>query len=69
MTTIFLLTLIIFVICFIIGTAATYFLEDKTDKLFPCYDLLINIMTWSVFVMIGAGGAIIFLKVFSCIFN
>lgn len=62
--TLFIVSVIIFVVCFVTGIIASMHYEDQVETLFKWYGTLINIMTWSVFAIILSGILTLVLKLF-----
>jgi len=59
---------IIFALCFLIGIAVTLKYDSDAEKLFKWYNQLINLMTWTIFILIPTGAIILIKKFLSCIF-
>jgi hypothetical protein len=53
--TLFIISVMIFVVCFVLGIIVSMIYEDNVETAFKWYNNLISILTWSVFIMIPTG--------------
>jgi hypothetical protein len=60
----FIASVIIFIVCFVIGVIVSMIYGDNVEKYFKSYDVLINIMTWSIFTTIPTGLFVLVKKFF-----